>query len=100
MKSPIIISIISYNLLKSERDYIKEFQPFAIILFSKNIKSLLQLKKLVSSIKLQSPSTLLFIDQESGIVDRFKFFKDLNFLDNYEYYKIYHSSYFLKHLLM
>jgi len=89
MKSPIIISIISYNLLKSERDYIKEFQPFGIILFSKNIKSLLQLKKLVSSIKLQSPSTLLFIDQESGIVDRFKFFKDLNFLDNYEYYKIY-----------
>lgn len=75
MKSPIIISIISYNLLKAERDYIKEFQPFGIILFSKNIKSLLQLKKLVSSIKLQSPSTLLFIDQESGIVDRFKFLK-------------------------
>ena len=89
MKSPIIISIISYNLLKAEKDYISKFQPFGIILFSKNIKSLPQLKRLVSSIKLHSPSTLLFIDQESGIVDRFKFFKDLNFLDNYEYYKIY-----------
>ncbi|MDB9777014.1 glycoside hydrolase family 3 protein, partial [Alphaproteobacteria bacterium] len=89
MKTPIIISLKSIILKKDEIKFIEKYKPFGIIFFSRNIKSIPQLKKLINSLKISSPSSLIFIDQESGIVDRFKFFKNLNFLDNYEYYKIY-----------
>ena len=40
-------------------------------------------------LKLLSKNTLIFIDQEGGIVNRFKKFKEFNFLDNFDLYKIY-----------
>jgi beta-N-acetylhexosaminidase len=89
MKTPIIISISTTILKKNEINYIKKYKPFGVILFSKNIINIIKLKILIKNIKLSSSSTLVFVDQESGIVDRFKFFKDLNFLDNYQYYKIF-----------
>ena len=89
MKTPIIISLTSTILKKKEIKYIEKYKPFGIIFFSRNIQTIDQLKKLINSLKILSPSTLIFVDQESGIVDRFKFFKHLNFLNNYDYYKIY-----------
>ena len=89
MKTPIIISLTSTILKKEEIKYIEKYKPFGIIFFSRNIQTIDQLKKLINSLKILSPSTLIFVDQESGIVDRFKFFKHLNFLNNYDYYKIY-----------
>ena len=60
-----------------------------MIIFSRNIKNFSQISKLNQSIKLLSKNTLIFIDQESGIVNRFKNFKEFNFLDNFDLYKIY-----------
>ncbi len=89
MKTPVIISLKSIMIKNDEIKYIEKYKPFGIIFFSRNIQSIPQLKKLINNLKILSPSTLIFVDQESGIVDRFKFFKNLNFLDNYDYYKIY-----------
>ena len=46
-----IIGISSTKLKKSERYILKKFKPWGVILFSRNIKNLLQLKHLIKDIK-------------------------------------------------
>lgn len=65
------------------------YKPFGIILFSKNINNFEQIKNLVSSIKSLSKKTKILIDQEGGIVNRFKNFPEFEFRDNFDLYKIY-----------
>ncbi len=89
MINPLIISINSKKLSLSEQQNIYKFKPYGIILFSKNISNFNQVKNLIRSIKTQSRKTFILIDQEGGIVNRFKYFPELNFLDNFDYYKIY-----------
>ena len=89
MKTPLIISIKSTKLSAKETYNISKHKPFGVILFARNIKTINQVVSLNKSIKKISKHTLIFVDQEGGIVNRFKNFKDLKFKDNYEYYKIY-----------
>ncbi len=89
MNFPIIISIKSISLSKQEKNFISKIKPFGVIIFARNISNIPQISKLNVSIKLLSKNTLIFIDQEGGIVNRFKKFKEFNFLDNFELYKIY-----------
>ena len=89
MNFPIIISIKSISLSKQEKNFISKIKPFGVIIFARNISNIPQISKLNESIKLLSKNTLIFIDQEGGIVNRFKKFKEFNFLDNFELYKIY-----------
>mgnify|MGYP001276292841 CR=1 FL=1 len=89
MTNPIIISIKSLKLTKIEKTNIHKYKPYGIILFSRNISNFTQIKNLIKSIKFISKKTLILIDQEGGIVNRFKKFSELNFLDNFEYYKIF-----------
>jgi len=89
MNFPIIISIKSISLSKQEKNFISKIKPFGVIIFARNISNIPQISKLNKSIKLLSKNTLIFIDQEGGIVNRFKKFKEFNFLDNFELYKIY-----------
>ena len=65
------------------------YKPFGIILFSRNINNFEQIKNLVSSIKSLSIKTKILIDQEGGIVNRFKNFPEFEFRDNFDLYKIY-----------
>ena len=89
MNFPIIISIKSISLSKQEKNFITKIKPFGVIVFARNIVNLSQISKLNSSIKSLNKNTLIFIDQEGGIVNRFKKFEEFNFLDNFELYNIY-----------
>ena len=50
-KKAIIISISGYKLTKSEINIFRNYLPWGVILFRRNIKNFNQLKELISSIK-------------------------------------------------
>ena len=89
MSFPIIVSINSSKILKFERENIKKYKPFGVILFKRNILNFDHTKKLIKTIKSLHPKIYILIDQEGGIVNRFSNLKEFNFLDNFELYKIY-----------
>ena len=69
-----IIGIKSLSLSKKEINFIKVYKPWGIILFSRNIKSIKQTKKLTDQIKLIFNDRYypILIDQEGGRVNRLK----------------------------
>ena len=71
-----IIGIKSTSLTKKEIFFIKKFKPWGIILFSRNIKSLAQTKKLTDNIRkiFKDKNYPILIDQEGGRVNRLKNF--------------------------
>ena len=52
--------------------FLKKYRVAGVILFSKNIKNPIQLKKLTSDIKKIQPNILIAIDEEGGYVERLK----------------------------
>ncbi len=68
--------IIGFDGVKLSSDFSNEIRQYGIggvILFSKNIKSPLQLKRLTTSLKnLQKEKFLIALDQEGGLVQRLK----------------------------
>ena len=50
-RKAIIFGISSFKLRKNEKIFLKKEKPWGIILFSRNIKDLEQLKRLVEEIK-------------------------------------------------
>src|SRR6056300_1646420 len=89
MSFPLIVSIKSSRISKFERENLKKYKPFGVILFKRNILNLNQAKKLIKSIKGLHPKINILIDQEGGIVNRFSKLNEFNFLDNFDYYQIY-----------
>ena len=69
-----IIGIKSTKLLLEEREFIKKYKPWGIILFSRNIINVKQAKKLTSSIRkiFKDSKYPILIDQEGGRVNRLK----------------------------
>ena len=69
-----IIGIKSISLSKKEINFLKVYKPWGIILFSRNIKSIKQTKKLTNHIKLifKDKQYPILIDQEGGRVNRLK----------------------------
>ena len=108
-----IIGIKSIKLLPKERNFIKRYKPWGIILFTRNIKTVEQTLKLTSSIRkiFNDKNYPILIDQEGGRVNRLskffntdqftsKFFGDLYKKDNRKfqiYYQIFISQ--TSHLL-
>ena len=107
-RKAIIFGIKGTFLTRKERKLIKEDKPWGIILFSRNISTIEQLKNLISDIRneIKDKKFPILIDQEGGSVSRLnkiidfslfsqEFFADLyrkkkkNFVD---YYKIYIDS--------
>ena len=100
-----IIGIKSTNLSNNEKKFLKNFKPWGVILFSRNIKSLKQTRKLTSNIRkiFQDKNYPILLDQEGGRVNRLgkffnadsltsKYFGDLFEKDQYKfhnYYKIF-----------
>jgi beta-N-acetylhexosaminidase len=71
-----IIGLKSTTLSIKEKKFIQKYKPWGIILFSRNIKSLEQTKKLTSEIKkiFNDKNYPILIDQEGGRVNRLKNF--------------------------
>ena len=71
-----IIGVKSITLSSKEKSFLKKFRPWGIILFSRNIKSLKQTKKLTEQIKkiFKDKNYPILIDQEGGRVNRLKNF--------------------------
>jgi len=109
-----ITGIKSTTLSIKEKKFIQKYKPWGIILFSRNIKSMKQGKKLTDQIKkiFKDNNYPILIDQEGGRVNRLKkifnadpftgeFFGKLYLKDKkkfYDYYKIFinQTSFLLK----
>jgi len=81
-KKAIIFGIQRHILTSEEKNLFKKFQPWGIILFSRNIKSSAQLKKLTNQIRFffNDRRYPILIDQEGGSVSRLKKIINFNFL--------------------
>tara|TARA_B100001146_G_scaffold53212_1_gene46558 strand:+ start:1961 stop:2908 length:948 start_codon:yes stop_codon:yes gene_type:complete len=104
-RKAIIVGIRGIKLSSEEIYLLKKEKPWGVILFSRNIKNLTQLKKLIIDIKncIKDKNYPILIDQEGGRVSRLNKIIDLsifsqgffgNFYKNdrktfYDYYKIY-----------
>ena len=113
-KRSFITGIKSTILSKKEKKFLNDYKPWGVILFSRNIKSLKQTKKLTDEIKkiFKDNNYPVLIDQEGGRVNRLKkilnaepltgdFFGKLYLKDKRKfdhYYKIFinQTSYLLK----
>ena len=69
-----IIGIKSTQLLKQEKNFLKKYKPWGVILFTRNIKNIEQTFKLTSSIRkiFNDKKYPILIDQEGGRVNRLK----------------------------
>ncbi len=74
-KKAIIISIKSFELSKKEKNlFSREFKPWGLILFNRNIKSFKQVRKLISQIRklTKDPNFPIIIDEEGKTVSRLR----------------------------
>ena len=69
-----ITGIKSTSLSAKEKKFLHQYKPWGVILFSRNIKSLKQAKKLTDQIKkiFNDKNYPILIDQEGGRVNRLK----------------------------
>ena len=67
-----IVGIKSTALSKKEKQFLKKYKPWGVILFSRNLKEFKQIKKLTSDIRLifRDKKYPILIDQEGGRVNR------------------------------
>ena len=72
LKKAIVFGINGYKLTLNEKRFFKKTKPWGLILFSRNIKSIKQLKKLIDDIKMTFNDNKypILIDQEGGKVSR------------------------------
>ena len=100
-----ITGIKSTTLSVKEKKFLRQYKPWGIILFSRNIRSLKQAKKLTDQVKMifKDKNYPILIDQEGGRVNRLKdifntdlltgeFFGKLYLTDKrkfYDYYKVF-----------
>jgi len=86
-----ITGIKSTTLSKNEINFLKNYKPWGIILFSRNIRSIKQTRRLTDHIKLtfKDKNYPILIDQEGGRVNRLKkIFKTNTFTSEF-YGKLY-----------
>ena len=88
-RKAIIFGIKGFSLTRHEKIFIKKTKPWGIIIFSRNIKDIDQLKNLISEIKkiLNVKKYPILIDQEGGKVSRLNKIIDLS---------LFSQSYFAK----
>tara|TARA_B100000700_G_C14903750_1_gene788646 strand:+ start:134 stop:1084 length:951 start_codon:yes stop_codon:yes gene_type:complete len=68
-----IVGLKSLTISKKEREFLKKYKPWGIIIFQRNIKSFSQIKNLTFEIKKIFKDNLypILIDEEGGRVNRF-----------------------------
>jgi beta-N-acetylhexosaminidase len=93
-RKAIIFGIKGYKLTNKEKKLFKKIKPWGIILFSRNIKNLSQLKILVNNIKktLHDKKYPILIDQEGGTVSRLNKIINLSFFSQYFFGELYNKD--------
>ena len=93
-RKAVIFGISSYKLKKNERIFLKQIKPWGIILFSRNIENLLQLKTLVKDIKkiFNDDKYPILIDVEGGKVTRLNKIIDLSSCTQSYFEKLYKKN--------
>ena len=90
-RKAIIFGIQGHRLTNNEKLLFRKEKPWGIILFSRNIKNILQLKYLVDDIKkvFNEKKYPILIDQEGGKVSRLNKIIDLSFFSQNYFGKLY-----------
>ena len=90
-RKAVIFGIKGQQLTNEEKQLFKKIKPWGIILFSRNIKNINQLKILVNEIKkiVGNKKYPVLIDQEGGRVSRLNKIVDLNFFSQDFFAKLY-----------
>ena len=67
-----IVGLKSTTLKLKEKQFLRKYKPWGVILFSRNIKSIVQTKKLTADIRkiFNDKKYPILIDQEGGRVNR------------------------------
>ena len=93
-RKAVIFGISSYKLKNSEKIFFKKAKPWGIILFSRNIKSLDQLRTLVKEIKkiFKDDKFPILIDAEGGKLSRLKRILDLSVFSQAYFAKLYKKN--------
>ena len=86
-RKAIIVGIRGIKLSSEEIYLLKKEKPWGVILFSRNIKNLIQLKNLIIDIKncINDENYPILIDQEGGRVSRLNKIIDLSTLNRTGY---------------
>ena len=92
-KKAIIFGIRGLKLSKKEKIFFTRFRPWGVILFSRNIKNINQLKVLIKQIKyiFNDKNYPILIDQEGGKVSRINRIIDLSFFSQSFFSELYKS---------
>jgi len=90
-RAAVIFGVKGYQLSKKEKKLFKKIKPWGVILFSRNIKSFLQIKNLITEIKtiLRVKKYPILIDMEGGKVSRFNKIVDFSSLSQSYFSKLY-----------
>ena len=93
-RKAIIFGVKGIKLTADERKLITKEKPWGIILFSRNIKSIYQLKSLITDIKkcVNDKNYPILIDEEGGNVCRLKRIIDLSFFSQEFFGKLYKND--------
>lgn len=93
-RKAVIFGICGFRLSTQEKYILKLHKPWGIILFSRNIKNLNQLKLLVSDIKnsVRDKNYPILIDQEGGTVSRLNNIVDLTLFSQEFFGKLYNDD--------
>ena len=93
-RKAIIFGIKEFKLSRAEKILIKKNKPWGIILFSRNIKNIKQVKELIKEIKLiiGDNNYPILIDQEGGAVCRLNRIFDMSIFTQEYFGKLYTSN--------
>ncbi len=93
-KKAIIFGIKGYKLTKKEKLFLKKSKPWGLILFSRNIKNIQQLKKLTYDIKriFKDKKYPILIDEEGGNVSRLSKIIDFSNFSHEYFGKLFKSN--------
>ena len=93
-RKAVIFGIQGHRLTNNEKLLFKKVKPWGIILFSRNIKNIFQLKTLIDDIKktLHDKKYPILIDQEGGKVSRLNKIINLSFFSQYFFGELYKSD--------
>ncbi len=96
-RKAIIFGIKKYSLSKAEKTLFRKAKPWGVILFSRNIKNIFQLKKLVDDIKnfFKDKKYPILIDQEGGKVSRINKIIDLSTFSQSHFAELYNKNKYL-----
>ena len=89
-----IIGLSTHHLLLKEKKFLKKYKPWGVILFSRNISSINQTKKLTNDVRkiFNDNKYPILIDQEGGRVSRIEKFIDTSTFTGDFFGKIYKKN--------